>query len=110
MTDFIEQISNELSERVAATTLDKIDARLVALARKQFKPFFTFKEMATIFGCSVSTIRQRATDGLLSYSKNFNGEAGCTPAQIDEYFKRNEVRKIGAIRETAKLYSIKKTA
>ncbi len=90
--ELLKPFIDELTKKIADDTIARIDARIAELAKKQYKPFYTFAEMTEIFGCSISTIRLRAKAGVLAYSKNFNGANGCTTQQIEDYFKRMEVR------------------
>ncbi len=110
MADFIEQFANEITERAGAKIIARLENRLAELARKQFKPFFTFAEMSEMFGCSVSTLRRLKASGVLATTRGFSGASGCTAAQIDDYFKRMETR-AGAARETrGNVIQIKRTA
>jgi hypothetical protein len=110
MADFIEQFAGELSKQVSAKTLDAIENRLAELARKQFKPFFTFKEMSEMFNCSVTTLRRLKAKGVLATTRGFSGATGCTTWQIDDYFKRMEVRAGAREVKSGNVFQIKRSA
>lgn len=92
MSDFLQQFGESLAKQVTDTALRSLELRLTELAHKEYKPFYTFPEMAQLFGVSVSTIRRRAKSGALAYTRNFNGEKGCLKSHIEDYFRRLEVR------------------
>ncbi len=91
MTDFIEQIAAELSDRVCDAAIAKFETRLAEIEPEQ-KFFWTVPEVAALFGCAKSTVRRRLKDGSLGYTRNLANETVVLRRHIDDYFARLEVR------------------